>query len=290
PWASEPAEPGPRLVVLSASADASRIDVVAGTLARRVDPPGGALQWLATDAGGRMYVTRLDGALVRATPDLTGIVRWESVLIARPAGSPPLSFAVPEPGGGRVAGLEADYGSGMTATLVVIGPGTETRRIPLGIEANGAAPAWLDATHVLVPGLLAARGSGTVIVDLASATVSAGPRAVRGAATGGGLVALVADDQRSITIGPSAGLLPPLDVTGVGSRIASEPEGIVECLALDTAGRSLAVVWTDRALVPSVVVRYDAASGWGEAARYPLGPAVSRASVAWLPQGLTMPP
>ena len=157
--------------------------------------------------------------------------------------------------------------------------------VATGIEANGAAPAWLDSRRVVVSGLTARGMPGTAVVDTATGATSAGPAGVRASATStdGRWIAVVRADQRSIDVEETGRWL----ANGAGAipsrSVPAELGGVVVALALDASGRSLAVVWTGPDLVPAAVVRYEDAGGWRERGRIALRPGTTRAAVAWVP-------
>jgi hypothetical protein len=201
-----------------------------------------------------------------------------------------LAFGVPSPSGERIAAVSACVGEGVPSALAIVA-GDDARLIRLPVEWNGAAPAWLDPRRVAVPGLDRIDAAATAIIDVGSTTVSDGPHGVRAIAVSadGRLVATVGDDQRTVSIGSvdtwiaSGGATRSPHTPRPGATIAPEPAGIVAALALDAGGRSLAVAWTDADLVPSVIVRYDAGTGWHGSMRVSLPAGTMRAAVAFVP-------
>ena len=129
------------------------------------------------------------------------------------------------------------------------------------------------------------RSPATVIVDAATGAVSRGPGPARAVASSGdgGRVAVVGADQRTITIEDTATWLAGTAGAAASRLVPPEPAGVVTGLALDGAGRSLAVVWTGPDLLPAVVVRYEADAGWRERGRITLPAGTARAAVTWVP-------
>lgn len=294
PTGTPPASGDPVLAVLSAGAAETTIDVrPADGRVLTVPQPPGASQWLAADGEGRLLATLVDGRLVRSTGSIPALPGWQTVPVASPRGArTPLSFAVPDASGRRIAALVADWGSGTPSSLAVVVGDSLARMLDLSIEANGAPPAWLDDRRVVVAGLSPTGGLRVVVVDTEAGTSSAGPPGIRAVAVSadGRRLATVGADQRTIDVLPAGGLTAgatsePARAPGpeTAQRVPPEPIGVVSGLALDASGRSLAVVWTDADLVPSVVVRYEDGDGWRERARIRLAPATVRAAVAWLP-------
>ena len=254
-----------------------------------ITPPSGEVQWLAADSRGRLVATRVDGGIVRATGPALADPDWLDLGSAPTAGSPPRSFGVPDPTGETIAALVAAYGSGGLSSLAILRDASHVAAGPsaiaTGVEANGAAPAWLDDRRVVVCGLTSRGTPGTVIVDTATGATSPGPAGVRASATStdGRWIAVVRADQRTIDVEETARWL----ANGAGAipsrSVPAELGGVVVALALDTSGRSLAVVWTGPDLVPAAVVRYEDTGAWRERGRIVLRPGTTRAAVAWVP-------
>ncbi len=283
--------PAPRSVVLAGRPGSATLVLVSTDGAvRELELPATDATWLAADAAGRLVLTLADGKIVRTDrPAGDGRSRWLPVTVGGSASAPegPLAFAVPDGPGGRVAALEASFGSGAPASLVLIDlAGRGSRAIPLGREAQGSAPAWLAGDRLAAIVLDPSGGPSAVLVDAASAEVRPGRQGVAAiaASSDGSRIATVGADGRSVEIRsgaawPGAG---PWEDPPV-ARIGSPAIGIAAAVALDPAGRSLAVVWTDGELVARSVVRYDAAVGWRETSRYPLPEGTLRAAVAFVP-------
>jgi hypothetical protein len=156
--------------------------------------------------------------------------------------------------------------------------------IDTGLEANGAAPAWLGG-DIVVAGLGSDGAPGTVIVDRASGTVRPGPGKARAVAPSGDgrRVAVVGPDQRTVAVEETADWLSSDAPAASPGLLPSEPVGVVAGLALDVTGRSLAIVWTGPDLRPAVVVRYEDVAGWRERERIALRPGSVSAAVTWAP-------
>lgn len=293
--ADQPPTPRPsavaagRLVILGGAPD--HVTLAVGPLAgppHEVPLPAPDASWLSADATGRLVLTLPDGSARRGSiPDPSGAVVWEPILVdaAGPAGT--TAFVVPDPAGTRFAAIQAAFGTGAPSSLLLTDAVTgASRRVDLGREAHGWAPAWLGADRVAVLVFGPTDTPSVALVDAVAATVADGPPATGGIATSanGARVAILGADGRTLDVRSLEGW--PGNAADPGARLARiDPPavGVAAALALDRTGDTLAVVWSDDELVPRWVGLYRSATDWGEAGRLTWGLGGTMAAVAFLP-------
>jgi hypothetical protein len=193
----------------------------------------------------------------------------------------PAWFATWDPGGRTYALLAGDLLDGGDMRLVVVDTANPTPvEVALQRSLLAAPPAWLDADRVaVVTGTTAA--PDTLVVEVASGEVNAGPAGARRiAVSGDGKVVATSGGLGAPVVIRSTRAWLAEDGTSIGT--ITPPEGVTEAIAiaLDADGKRLAVVWLDADGVPRYDI-HDGTDGWRRVFDATV-PGATSAAVAWL--------
>jgi hypothetical protein len=248
-----------------------------------IDVPEGTT-WVSAGRADVLALILADGTLrisdpIRPDRDPT----WQETTATLSTGDEavgPFWFPVWDRDGGRLATVAGDFDADPRLTIVDPSAGTASE-VELGRSVSYAPPTWVGPDLVAIV-TETAGATGSVLVDTASGTVTAGPSGARLLATSADGVTLAAAEsgtERIVVRSTKAWL----DEGAAIIAIIEPPTDAVAAIsmALDATGDRLAVTWIKRGETTEVAVAiYDGSLEWKRVA----GPATDDAAggvVAW---------
>jgi hypothetical protein len=248
---------------------------------RPIDVPDGTT-WVTAGRAGVLGLGLANGTLrisdpIRSDRDPT----WVEAQAALPTGAQavgPFAFPVWDPDGGRMAAVAGDFDADPRLARLDPSAGTATE-IDLGSPIGHAPPTWVGPDLVaIVTGTDAAPTS--ILVDMVTSAVTAGPSGARLLATsadGATLAAAEAGSGRIVVRSTKAWLDQGAAIIAV---VDPPPDAVAAIsMALDATGDRLAVAWVRRDDAVLIGI-YDGSLEWTRATGPSADDAVG-AVVAW---------